>query len=89
MYLGQREKHPSEIRAFPIDVNNLGSNTIGAVSGSASGLTFTSVTASGNRVTALVSGGTNGQLYRAEVVINLSNGERHIAEFDILVRTHP
>lgn len=85
-YLGERPKHPSDITAFPIDVNGLGSNTLGAVSGTATpaGLTFSSVTASGSRVTALVSGGTAGVTYAAEVTINISNGERRIAEFNII-----
>lgn len=87
MTLTRYTKHPSEIRAYPIDVTNLSPNTIGVVSGTASpaGLTVASVTASGARVTALVSGGVAGTLYQVEVTINISNGELLIQEFEIMV----
>lgn len=88
MTLTRYTKHPSEIRAYPIDVTNLSPNTIGVVSGTASpaGLTVASVTASGARVTALISGGVSSSTpYQVEITINISNGERLIQEFEIMV----
>lgn len=87
MTLPSYTKHPSAIEAYPIEVINLGTNTIGVVSGSATpaGLTVSSVTASGNIVTALISGGVNGVTYQVEVTINISNGVRKIKEFNIIV----
>lgn len=81
-------KHPSEIRAFNIDVNNLSPNTIGVVSTAivvGAGMNVVSTTASGNRVTALLGAGNAGVEYQAETTINLSNGEVLVAQYLISV----
>ncbi len=81
-------KHPSAIRAYPIDVQGLGSNTIGVISGAVTvgDVVVNSVTLSGSsRVIALISGGTAGVLSQVEVTINISNGEKLIHEFEISV----
>ena len=80
-------KHPSAIRAYDIDVENLSPNTIGAVSTTIlpAGMTVVSTTAIGARVTALISGGAAGITYKPETTINISNGERLIVEYEIAV----
>lgn len=87
MTIPRYTKHPSDIVAYPIDVVGLGSSTIGVVTGAVTvgDVTVSSVTASGARVTALIAGGTAGTLCQVEVTINLSNGERRIKEFEIMV----
>lgn len=87
MALPRYTKHPSEILAIPINVINLGANTIGVVSGASTpaGLTISSVTASGAVVTALIGSGVSGTLYQVEITVNISNGERRIKEFELMV----
>ena len=80
------QKHPSAKIGYPIIVQGLGSNTIGVVSGTAGALTVHSVTATGSRVVALISGGSDGVDYPVEITINISNGEIRIVEFVIQVR---
>lgn len=87
MALPRYVKHPSDIISVPINVINLGSNTIGVVSGAStpSGLTISSVTADGSTVTALIGSGVSGTLYQVEITVNISNGERRIKEFELMV----
>lgn len=85
MALPRYTKHPSDIIAVPINVINLGSNTIGVVSSTGGGLTVSSTTASGSVVTVLLSGGTANTLYQVETTVNISNGERRIKEFEVMV----
>lgn len=82
------DKHPSAIRAYPIAVAGLGSNTIGVVSSAVTvgaGMVVDSTTASGNTVTVVLSAGTAAIDYQIETTINLSNGERLIFEFNVKV----
>lgn len=85
MPLRTYEQHPIEKVSYPVEVQDLGSNTIGVVSGTSDpvGLTFHSVTASGNRVTALIGGGVADTTYKIEISINLSNGELRVGQWFI------
>ena len=80
-------KHPSAIRAYNVDVENLSPNTIGVVTTAVTpaGMTVVSTTAVGARVTALISGGAAGITYKPETTTNISNGERLIVEYEIAV----
>ncbi len=76
-------KHPDATIAIPIVYNDLGSNTLSnptVLSTTPVGLTA-SASVSGNRVIVLVSGGAAGTEYQVEVRVDVSNGEKPVAEF--------
>lgn len=83
------EKHADEEIAYPIVLQNLGALTVSNLTGSSvpAGLTFNSVTMDvpNGQIIALVSGGVNGQLYRAKVGFDLSNGEHRSPVFEIKI----
>lgn len=91
-YLGQIEKHPDAKIGIPIDVIGLESSVTvssAVTTASPAGPTIHSTSVDGNRVTPLVSGGTQGTQYRMKTIYTLSNGEQPVSEFDMLVRSQP
>lgn len=86
MALTRYTKHPGAKRGYPINVVNLGANTVTSASGASTpaGLTLV-VTNTSTSVLATISGGTAGILYQPEITINLSNGEILVHEFEIMV----
>lgn len=87
MAIPRYTKHPSDIVAYPIDVVGLGSNTISSVNSAVTvgDVTVSTTTFLGSRVTVLIAAGTANTLCQVETTINLSNGERRIKEFEIMV----
>lgn len=86
MALTRYTKHPGAKRGYPINVVNLGANTVtNAVTvATPAGLTIaTSFTTT--QVIATISSGVAGTLYQPEVTITLSNGEILVHEFEIMV----
>lgn len=90
--LDRYSKHPSAKRAYPVQVDGLGSNTIGVATGAVTvgntgtgDLVIDSVSVVGSIVYALIHGGVNAVLYQVEITIPISNGEIAIKEFEISV----